>query len=152
MIVYSIRKLWPYIPVKHFSIFVLDFSLLILKTVRVKSHNLFRYVHVISVLVRILMDIFNTYWNLRISTFFYRLLRLSLPFLVVLLAVIIRNATSSGVTNHCCMWVCNAHLFYDFLWLLPCEINKIFNSANCMRNSSSGFLCFAPFIFCVTTS
>jgi hypothetical protein len=60
MKVYSIR-LWPYIPVKYFLNFVLIFFLLILKTAKVQSHNLFHYVHVISVLVRIETDIFNTY-------------------------------------------------------------------------------------------
>jgi len=41
--------------------FCFYFFLLILKTARLQSNNVFRYVHVISVLVRILTDIFNTY-------------------------------------------------------------------------------------------
>jgi len=56
-VVYSIR-LWPYIPVQFFFF---TFFLLILETARAQSHNLFDYVHVISVLVRILTDIFDTY-------------------------------------------------------------------------------------------
>ena len=74
---------------------------------------MFHYFRVISVLVRILTDILNTHWNLRISIF-YTLLGLSLPFLFVLRAVIIHNVIPSGVTIQCCMWVCNAHLYYYF--------------------------------------
>jgi hypothetical protein len=134
MIVYSIR-LWPYTPMNHFLNFVLTFFLLILKTAKFHSHDLFHYVHIISALVVILTD-FSTHIETFVLVFFTdfwsSLCRFSLLQLQLQFSAVCGSATPISIT---------------ISLALPCEINKTFNSPNYMGNSSSSFSCFEPFIF-----